>query len=413
MASQINKNCTIVLPILENKYDSFLNDPKIARQIISEIWATSPELFPAQMTKGYVLNGKTRPSKKMNIQMRKIKVAGQNYQIRPSFILPYCRAKTYIASKGLFLKRFGVPFWALAFAFGYNAMWWYRLYNCFSDYSIVGTTIHDPEKLPSDILADEHHVKIQGKKAYVATTVGQNCFLGMEVSSGADADSLEEAYGVFKQEAEDVSSDYQPNTVNTDGWTATQNAWQKLYPNIQVIECFLHAFLKIRDRATKKIQDYFNTAADKVWEAYRTTSKRQFAQHIRRLREWTAKNVPSCPMKDNILKLCKKKNKWLAHFDFPKAHKTSNMIDRSMRAMNRHANNSQMFHGDILSTTHNFRAFALLHNFSPSCLQAWDESAVLISPAARLNGFVYHHDWLQNLLIAASLGGYRNHSNPL
>ncbi|MEZ4887923.1 MAG: hypothetical protein R3E32_24560 [Chitinophagales bacterium] len=174
----------------------------------------------------------------------------------------------------MFLKRFGVPFWALAFVFGYNAMWWYRLYNCFSDYSIVGTTLHDPEKLPSDVLADEYHVKIQGKKAYVATTVGQNCFLGMKVSSGADADSLEEAYGVFKQEAEDVSSDYQPNTVNTDGWTATQNTWQKLYPNVQVIECFLHAVLKIRDRATKKVQDYYNTAADKVWKAYRTYFKK-------------------------------------------------------------------------------------------------------------------------------------------
>ncbi|MEZ4887922.1 MAG: hypothetical protein R3E32_24555 [Chitinophagales bacterium] len=52
------------------------------------------------------------------------------------------------------------------------------------------------------------------------------------------------------------------------------------------------------------------------------------------------------------------------------------MIDRSMRAMNRHANNSQMFHGDVLSTTHNFRVFALFHNFSPSCVQAWDESAL-------------------------------------
>lgn len=413
MASKIKKNCTIVLPLSENNYASFLNEGKIAHQTIREIWDRNPELFPSQMTEGYVLNGKTRLSKKMNIQMRKIKVDGQNYQIRPSFILPYCRAKTDLASKGLFFKRFGVPFWALAFTFGYNAMWWYRLYHSLGNYSIVGTTIHDSEKLPSDILVDEHHIKIRGKKAYVATTVGQNCFLGMEVCAGADVDSLEEAYGVFKQEAADLSPDYKPSTANTDGWIATQSAWQKLYPSIQIIECFLHAFLKIRNRATKKVQDYFNTAADKVWDAYRTTSKRQFAQHIRRLREWTYKTVPSCPMKDNILKLCKKKNRWLVHFDFPKAHKTSNMIDRSMRAMNRHANNSQMFHGDVLSTTHNFRAFALLHNFSPSCLQAWDKSAVLVSPAARLNGFVYHQDWLQNLLIAASLGGFNNHSNPL
>ena len=111
-------------------------------------------------------------------------------------------------------------------------------------------------------------------------------------------------------EALGLSPNYQPNSVNTDGWWATQNAWKKLFPSIAVIECFLHAFLKVRDRATKKMNDYFNTAADKIWNCYRTESKRQLAQQIRRLREWTIKNVANCPMKDNILKLCKKKKKW-------------------------------------------------------------------------------------------------------
>ena len=51
-------------------------------------------------------------SKKLGIQMRKIKVGDITYRIRPSFILPYCRAKTSEASKALFLLKFGVPFWA-------------------------------------------------------------------------------------------------------------------------------------------------------------------------------------------------------------------------------------------------------------------------------------------------------------
>jgi hypothetical protein len=118
-------------------------------------------------------------------------------------------------------------------------------------------------------------------------------------------------------------------------------------------------------------------------------------------------------MKENILKLCKKKVRWAMHLDFPLAHRTSNMLDRIMRAMNRHAYNSQMFHGSVDSTTSNFRAFALLYNFAPSCIDTWDDTCTLISPAARLNGFVYHDDWLQNLMIAASLGGFRNHRNPL
>ena len=89
------------------------------------------------------------------------------------------------------------------------------------------------------------------------------------------------------------------------------------------------------------------------------------------------------------------------------------MIDRLMRAMNRHAINSQMFHSTISSTSKNFRAFALLYNFIPSCPATWDDSKKSTSPAARLNGFIYHEDWLQNLLIAASLGGFRNQHNLL
>jgi len=39
-----------------------------------------------------------------------------------------------------------------------------------------------------------------------------------------------------------------PATVNTDGWSATQRAWLNLFPMIILIECFLHAFIKIREQ---------------------------------------------------------------------------------------------------------------------------------------------------------------------
>ena len=413
MALKDNQNRTIVLCFTESTYASFMEDNETAHKMIKDHFQQYPELFPPKMTSGYMLNGKTRVSKKLGIQMRKILVCGISYRIRPSFVLPYCRAMTGEVSKALFLLRFGVPFWALAFVFGRNPMWWYRLYLSLGKYSIVGTTIGNPQQLPLDVLADEHHVRIAGKKAYIATTIGKGCFLGMAACAKADESSLRKGYADFKEEALDLSCDYHPNTVNTDGWWATQNAWRSLYPKITIIECFLHAFLKVRDRATKNLQDYFDTAADKIWNCYKALSKVELAQQIRRLREWTNKNVPDCPMKENILKLCKKKKQWMMHFEFPQAHRTSNMLDRLMRAMNRHAFNSQMFHANISATSKNFRAFALLYNFSPSSPAVWDESKILKSPAARLNGFVYHKDWLQNLLIAASLGGFRNHRNML
>lgn len=413
MALKIKQNRTIVLNFTEKMYSSYMEDNEIAHETIRHHYNEYPELFPKSMENGYMLNGSTRVSKKLGLKMRKIKVSNVSYRIRPSFILPYCRAKTSDVSNALFLLKFGVPFWALAHVFGKNAMWWYRLYLCLYKYSIVGTTIRKKDFLPGDLLADEHHIRVQGEKAYVATTAGANCFLGMNVCPKADEESLTIGYTDFKEEAKDLDVDYQPNTVNTDGWWATQNTWQSLYPTIKVIECFLHAFLKVRDRATKKLVSYFDLAADKIWDCYRAESKASLAQQIRRLKEWTTDKVPDCPMKQNILKLCKKKKRWMEHLDFPNAHKTSNMMDRLMRAMNRHAFNSQMFHSTISNTSKNFRAFALLYNFAPSCPAAWGDSKKLTSPAARLNGFTYHDDWLQNLLISASLGGFRNHRNPL
>ncbi len=122
------------------------------------------------------------------------------------------------------------------------------------------------------------------------------------------------------------------------------------------------------------------------------------------------KQVPQSPMRDNILKLCKTKQRWFNHFLAPKAFRTSNMLDKLMRAMDRHAFNAQMFHANLKATTMNFRAFAILYNFSPSnpCLYQKDEKK-RYCPMARLNGLVYHSNWLENLMIATSGSNIFNH----
>ena len=49
---------------------------------------------------------------------------------------------------------------------------------------------------------------------------------------------------MFAAEARDVDPGYAPQTVNTDGWASTRNAFQTLFPLITVVLCFLHGFLK-------------------------------------------------------------------------------------------------------------------------------------------------------------------------
>ena len=141
-----------------------------------------------------------------------------------------------------------MPFWALAYVFGRNAMYWYRLELSLGRNSVVGTTVRRAE-LPEHLLADEHHQRLRGEKTYVATTIAAGCYLGAELADSAGAEDLKSAYGVFRDEAQNVSPGYQPKTVNTDGWKSTQAAWRALFPLVAILQCFLHAWLKIRDRA--------------------------------------------------------------------------------------------------------------------------------------------------------------------
>ena len=114
------------------------------------------------------------------------------------------------------------PPWALAYIFGKNENYWYRLENRFGRNSIVGTTVKaclersrkDTDKLPKDLLADEKHTRFNGDKAYIATTVGQDVVLGASIALGADEANLTEAYSHFKTEVQNVAPDYTPDTAN-------------------------------------------------------------------------------------------------------------------------------------------------------------------------------------------------------
>jgi len=70
-----------------------------------------------------------------------------------------------------------------------------------------------------------------------------------------------------------------------------------------------------------------------VWEIYRAETKGSFAQRIRRLREWANRKVKSDVVLSKISALCKNKERFIAAYDHPDAHRTGNMLDRLMRWM--------------------------------------------------------------------------------
>jgi hypothetical protein len=212
-------------------------------------------------------------------------------------------------------------------------MYWYRLEISLGRNSIAGTTVRRVP-LPEHLLADEHHQTRDGTKNYIATTVGAGCCLGAALAPTANAEDLTAAYGVFQQEAREIRPDYQPKTVSTDGWASTHQAWQVLFPLVVLLRCFLHGWLNIRNRG--KLHETFATLSEKVWEAYHASSRRSFAQRLRRLLEWAEKQSLSSWLLEQVQKLCGRSNECGVAYQHPGGHRTSNMLDRLMRSMNRY-----------------------------------------------------------------------------
>jgi hypothetical protein len=285
-------------------------------------------------------------------------------------------------------------------------MYWHRLERSLGRVSLVGTTVSAADRLPRHLAADEKHTTLGGKKVYLAATAGGGCCLGMALAKTAGADDLTEAYGVFRDEALRLDPAYRPETVNTDGWPATQAAWRALFKGVTLILCFLHAFLKIRDRAVH-LKGTFADLCERVWEAYHAPDARTLSQRLRRLREWAKAHVEKEVVKEKVLALCAKRAAFVKAYAHPGCHRTSNPVDRLLRRLDSHLFCGQHLHGSIEAAEEGLRGWALIHNFAPSCPETVRGSPGRRSPAERLNGKPYHSEWLQNLLVSASLGGYR------
>jgi hypothetical protein len=395
---------TICLPATEVDYHELVTDAKRFRSWVQDCFARFPELFPENFAAGFQLDD-CRTSKKMQLLLRRIELRdGTRFTIRPSFVMPYMSARTATAEKPLFLRKFGVPFWALAEVFGRDPMFWFRQECQLGNNSIVGTTVRKVA-VPEHLLADEHHQTCNGTKVFIATTVADGCCLGVAVAEAAGTEELTAAYQVFRDEARNVQPDYTPQTVNTDGWKGTQAAWQTLFPLAVLLRCFLHGWLKIRDRA-KNLKEVFFELSTRIWDTYHAPNKRSFAQRLRRLAIWASSNLSGIVL-ETVRDLCAKKALWLKAYEHPQGHRTSNMLDRTMRPMNRYFFAGQHLHGSRAANERHIRGWALLWNFTPWNPATTKANGGWHSPAERLNKYRYHDSWLQNLLLSASLGGYR------
>lgn len=388
----------------EAQYQACVADVMEYRAFLTKMSAQHPELFPQAMGQGYTFHDRYR-SRKQGVGLRRIKLKASHavFTLRPSFLLPYCIARTAEVEHALFLRQWGVPFWALAEVFGRNAMFWDRAWRSFGRPNLVGTTVKRVETMPQDLVADEKITWLEGEEVVVPTTVGGGCVLGISVAEQATSASLQEAYGEFKAEATTVFPAYQARSVCTDGFQATRDAWHQLFPQLTLVLCFLHSILKLTERCRGALR---RQVLDRAWAVYQATTKGQFSQRLRRLAQW-ARITLDGSVAATIAKMARHRADFTPAYDCPQAARTTNAVDRVHNHLDRALYAMRYCHGQQASARVAVRAWALQWNFHPYGPRLRHDHPLRASPFADLNGFHYHLNWLQNLLIASSMGGLR------
>jgi hypothetical protein len=397
----------IVIPMTREQYDVCWEDSLRTREFVDRTISQHPELFPPCLRNGFALHGFARPSRKLSgVRLRKIRPTGggEAFHLRPSFVMSYMTGMADDLEYPLLLLSSGLPPSIVTMGFGHNDMYWYRLVERLGTNSLVGTTVRDPARLPDHVAADEHHVDWGGEKGFIASTAAQGCLLGLSLTNCADDEHLTAAYSDFAAEAHDMKPDYAPKTVNTDGWAATQNAFQALFSSIVVILCFLHGFLKIRDRCRKN-----HDLHRRIWDVYRAATVEEFHSRMAEFQTWCETQTFTSSVREMIAKLDKRADEYAVAYSQPGCYRTSNAVDRPMNRLHRFVYAGRGLHGHQVSSESRLRGWALLLNFRPFARRS-GQVREHQSPAHRLSGKRYHDRWLQNLLVSTSLMGY--HSAP-
>jgi hypothetical protein len=393
-------------------HNYLVGDKTLFRQRLDAYYEQCPELFPDGYSEGYTLHEKRSSKKYNNLIIRRIKLSnGQTYSIVPSDYMPYLTGKTDEVEGGLLLRHYGVPYEVIAYVLGRDAQYWEGMEMQLGQMSLVGS-LCKKVAIPRDLAADEKISFWNGQECYIGLTASKDCILGAELSLDETTEGLQAAYGVFKNEAQHCEPDYSVQSINLDGWKATNAAWRKLFPNIVIIACFLHGFLKIRDIG-KQLKEQFHEVCAKIWAAYHKPTATEFKTELDNLKTWAAENITDNQrITAKINELCDKSERYEVAYQQPQAYRTSNQIDRPMNHLDRYLFQTRYFNGHRKTANLKVRAWAMIYNFMhfSKSTKSNQKCSGANSRFEQLNAFQYHQNWLHNLLIAASLNGFQqNH----
>lgn len=131
------------------EYATLVEDTAGYRVYLDQMITLHPELFPVGIELGYSFHGFVE-SGKLHLTTRRIRLKsnGQAYQLRPDTVMPYMIGTTEAVEKGLYLRRYGVPYEGIAHVLGRTPMYWYQATQALGRISIVGSTVKSPGVFP-------------------------------------------------------------------------------------------------------------------------------------------------------------------------------------------------------------------------------------------------------------------------
>jgi hypothetical protein len=93
---------TICIPCSPQEYERAVDDPEAFRKLLDRQIKATPELFPAEIERGYRMKD-VYPSRKTGWKLRRIELRNLAcYLVRPCFLMPYLSGRTEDVQAPLF-----------------------------------------------------------------------------------------------------------------------------------------------------------------------------------------------------------------------------------------------------------------------------------------------------------------------
>jgi hypothetical protein len=194
------------------------------------------------------------------------------------------------------------------------------------------------------LLSDEKFATLDGEEIYLFLISQEELIWHGEWLESTAEDSFNAAIGRFLGTMDEAIQEnnllkpeelYEPDSVTTDGWKASQNAWKTQVPDVDIMECLLHGRKRLSATLDEYNKAHPETSAENrqkirtdFEQIFAASNLAAFSQRIRRAIEVYAEE-PILLKRLQILK--DKRFLFTNHFKFEQAPAFSAPLDRSMR----------------------------------------------------------------------------------